>query len=146
MMVEQPRSASPPRILAVEDEPTIRRYYERFGAAYGYEIILAPTGTAALEILEAGHDFDVILLDVRLPGVSGRALWKMMEINRPELCSRVLMVTADLMSESTTQLIEESGCAFLEKPFATEELRESILKILRISQRGPGKDHYLGGA
>ncbi len=144
MVTEQRRPASPPRILAIEDEPTIRRYYERFGAAYGFEIILAPTGTAALGILEAGHDFDVILLDVRLPGVSGRALWKMMEISRPELCPRVLMVTADIMSESTMQLIEESGCAFLEKPFATEELREAIIRILRLSRHDPGKDHYAG--
>jgi DNA-binding response OmpR family regulator len=133
------------RILIVEDEPTIRRFYERFCEAHGFEPVLAPTGTAAMEILESGQDFDVVLLDIRLPGVSGRALWKMMELNRPELCPKVIMVTADILSESTHQLIENSGCLYLEKPFSTEQLMSSIQRVLRSPPHEPGKGHLIGG-
>lgn len=134
-----------PRVLVVEDEPIIRRFYERFCESQGYTAVLAPTGNAAMELLESSRDFDVILLDVRLPGVSGRALWKMMELNRPELCSRVIMVTADILSESTAELIETSGRPYLLKPFSTEQLSAAIEDILRSRREKPGKGHLLEG-
>ncbi|UCF19453.1 MAG: response regulator [Gemmatimonadota bacterium] len=134
-----------PRILAIEDVATIRRFYDRFGEAYGYDITLAPTGTAALSILESGQDFDVILLDVRLPGVSGRALWKTMELTRPELCPRVVMVTADMMSENTQQLVRDTGCPYLEKPFSTQQLELMIRRVLESERRDPGEDRLFGG-
>ncbi len=145
-MMEGPLLTGRPRILAVEDEATIRRFYERFGEAYGYDITLAPTGTAALRILESGEDFDAILLDIRLPGVSGRALWKTMELTRPELCPRVVMVTADMMSETTQQLVRDTRCRYLEKPFSTEQLERVIRQVLESERRDPGADRCLGGA
>jgi DNA-binding response OmpR family regulator len=129
-MEEQRDSENLPRILAVEDEPAIRRFYERFCESQGYELVLAPTGNAALEILRSGREFDVILLDVRLPGVSGRALWKWMAIQRPELCRRVIIVTGDILGESTRQLIDDVGRPFLEKPFSIPELVETITAVL----------------
>ncbi len=135
----------PPKILVIEDDPTIRRFYERFCEAQGYEPVLAPTGTAALDLLESGQSFDAILMDVRLPGVSGRALWKAMELNRPELCSRVIMVTADILSESTRELIEQSGRPYLEKPFSTQQLVEVIEMVLRSPPEQPGENRCLGG-
>lgn len=143
-MADHHKEEQRPTVLAVEDEPTIRRFYERFGEAHGYEIVLAPTGTVALELLESGQDFDVVILDIRLPGVSGRALWKMMEISRPELCPRVIMVTADIMSESTRELVEEAECLYLEKPFSTEQLKDAISKALRPPPRASGNDHCVG--
>ena len=97
-----------------------------------------------MEMIESGQAFDVILLDVRLPGLSGRALWKMMELNRPELCARVIMVTADILSESTQELIEESGRPYLEKPFSTQQLAGMIEGVLRSSLDRPGQDRCMG--
>jgi DNA-binding response OmpR family regulator len=133
-----------PKILIVEDEPILRRFYRRFCATQGYRPVLAPTGSIAIEILESGQNFDVVLLDVRLPGVSGRALWKMIELQRPELCGRVIMVTADILSESTREFIQASGRPYLEKPFSTEELTRLIESILNApSERKRGR--RLGG-
>ncbi|HSG81197.1 MAG TPA: response regulator, partial [Gemmatimonadota bacterium] len=134
----------PPKILVIEDEPTIRRFYERFCEAQGYESVLAATGSLAMEIIDSGQVFDVILLDVRLPGVSGRALWKMMELSRPELCSRVIMVTADILSESTRELIEQSGRPYLEKPFSTQQLADVIEAVLRVPREKPGHGRRMG--
>ncbi len=137
-------TVTPPRILVIEDEPTIRRFYERFCDAQGYEPILAPTGDVALELLESGQYFDAILLDVRLPGVSGRGIWKAMELNRPELCSRVIIVTADIVSESTRELIEQSGRPCLEKPFSTQQLAEIIEAVICSPPEESGRDRCLG--
>lgn len=136
-------TAKRPRILVIEDEPTIRRFYERFCDAQGYETVLAPTGDVALELLETGQSFDAILLDVRLPGVSGRGIWKAIELNRPELSSRVIIVTADILSESTRELIEQSGRPCLEKPFSTQQLSEIIEAVL-CSPDESGRDRRLG--
>lgn len=144
-MTAEGTGPSQPRILIVEDEPTIRRFYKRFCAAHGYHPVLAPTGSIAMEILESGQMFDVILLDVRLPGVSGRALWKMIELNRPELCRRVIMVTADILSESTREFIQQSGRPYLEKPFSTEDLTELIEAVLNAPPEEK-RDRRCGGS
>jgi DNA-binding response OmpR family regulator len=137
-------TAGPPSVLIIEDEPTIRRFYERFCETQGYKSVLAPNGSVAMEILDSGQMFDVILLDVRLPGVSGRALWKMMELNRRELCSRVIMVTADILSESTRDLIEGSGRPYLEKPFSTQQLADVIEAVLRAPRESSGHGRRMG--
>ncbi|NIR46573.1 MAG: response regulator [Gemmatimonadetes bacterium] len=144
MNLDRDRSTGPPRILIVEDEPIIRRFYERFCAAQGYDPVLAPSGNIAMEILEAGRRFDVVLLDIRLPGVSGRELWKWIELNRPELCGRVIMVTADILSESTREFIRKSGRPYLEKPFSTDQLTELIEGILEAPSDRPGSNRRLG--
>lgn len=134
------------RILAVEDEPAIRRFYRRFFESQDYELVLAPTGTAALEILRAGEPFDAILLDIRLPGVSGRGVWKYIEMERPELCSRVILVSGDILGEGTQQLIEETGRPYLEKPFSTPDLLDAIERVRRAMPGNSGTDARAGGA
>ncbi len=132
------------RILVVEDEPTIRRFYERLFGSYDLVVTFAPTGTIAMELLEAGRVFDVILLDVRLPGLSGRELWKLIEIKRPELRTRVILVTGDILGEGTRQLLEESGRPYLEKPFSTEDLVSVIEGVVRNPEDKTNRDKMHG--
>lgn len=133
-----------PRILAIEDEPAIRRFYERFFETQDYELVLAPTGTVALELLQGGAVFDVILLDIRLPGVSGRALWRWMEMERPELCGRVIVVTGDILGESTRELVEQIQRPYLEKPFSTPELLSTVQAVWRAVKENPGQGKCVG--
>ena len=134
------------RILVVEDEPTIRRFYERLFSTYGLETIFAPTGNVAMEVLESGQSFDIILLDVRLPGLSGREIWKLLEIKRPEMCSRVILVTGDILNAGTRRLLEDSGRPYLEKPFSTEELLKAMIGVAtRTSGGTDDRDRYMSG-
>lgn len=132
------------RILVVEDEPTIRRFYERLFGSFDLVMTFAPTGSIAMELLEAGRVFDVILLDVRLPGLSGRELWKLIEIKRPELRSRVILVTGDILNEGTRLLLEESGRPYLEKPFSTEDLVSVIESVIRNPEDTADRDKLHG--
>ena len=133
-----------PRLLAIEDEAAIRRFYERFFESHDYELVLAPTGTVALELLRGGAEFDVILLDIRLPGVSGRALWRWMEMERPELCSRVVVVTGDILGESTRELVEQINRPYLEKPFSTPELLSTVRSVWQAVKEGSGRGKCVG--
>ena len=68
----------------------------------------------------------------------------MIELNRPELCSRVIIVTADILSESTHDLIEQSGRPYLEKPFSTQQLVDIIEAVLRSPRGEAGQDRCVG--
>lgn len=138
MSATDPRILRGRRILVVEDEPTIRRFYERLFATHSMEIVFAPTGNVAMEVLESGQTFDVILLDVRLPGLSGREIWKLMEIKRPDLCSKVILVTGDILSDATRRLLKDSGRPYLEKPFSTEELLKAMIGVVNRPAGGTG--------
>ncbi len=133
-------------ILVIEDEPTIRRFYERLFGPLGLETSFAPSGTVAMEMIESGRSYDVILLDVRLPGLSGREIWKLLQLKRPELCSRVIMVTGDILNEGTRQLLEDSGRPYLEKPFSTEDLLTTIKRVvLAPAPEEPNRDQRNAG-
>ena len=67
---DQPRHRHVTRVLAVDDEPPILRTLAANLRARGYDVDLAPTGEAALE-LAARHHPDVVILDLGLPGISG---------------------------------------------------------------------------
>ncbi len=133
------------KILVIEDEAAIRRFYDRLFRRYELETVFAPTGSVAMEIIESGQSFDAILLDIRLPGLSGRELWKLLEIKRPELCSRVIMVTGDILTEATRQLLEESHRPYLEKPFSTEVLLSLIAEIANAAGDGPSSRNQVIG-
>ena len=61
------------RILVIDDEPAIRESMTEFLRDYGYSVECADSGEAALK-LAADEDFDVVIVDLRLPGMSGETL------------------------------------------------------------------------
>lgn len=61
------------RILLVEDEPAIADLYATVLRMHGHDITIAPDGVVALEVA-GGHDFDLVLLDIRLPRLDGMAV------------------------------------------------------------------------
>ena len=69
-------SAAPLRVLIVDDEPPIRKLLRMGLAAQGYQIMEAPNGKAALELIEQGPD--LIVLDLGLPDVQGLDLLRML--------------------------------------------------------------------
>src|SRR3979490_2361178 len=80
-----------PRILIVDDEAPIRALLGEHLQQVGYEVMPAPNGVAALEIINAS-DFGLVLTDVRMPGMNGLEL--LAEIMRTRPGVGVLMLTA----------------------------------------------------
>jgi PAS domain S-box-containing protein len=110
------------RALVVDDEPdiaaTIRELLER----EGFAVTVAHDGACALVALDR-QDFDVILSDLRMPGVSGPEMYARLGETRPHLLSRIAFVTGDTLGSSMDSFLRESGRPVLEKPFTRAGVR-----------------------
>jgi len=109
------------RVLVVEDEEDLRAMYEVVLRREGYELVLAANGAEAIEALAHGP-YDIILLDMKMPGTDGADFCTHLEANCPEEMRKVLFATGDTVSERTRWWIEHTGRPVLNKPFQIEEL------------------------
>ena len=118
------------RILIVEDEPAIALGLEDDLKMEGYQVEVARDGiTAARRGREGG--FDLILLDVMLPGKDGFEVCR--ELRRAGLKTPILMLTAKAREAEKVMGLELGADDYVTKPFGTRELRARIKALLRRS-------------
>jgi two-component system alkaline phosphatase synthesis response regulator PhoP len=118
------------RILIVEDEPAIALGLEDDLKMEGYEVEVARDGiTGARRAREGG--FDLILLDVMLPGKDGFEVCR--EVRRAGVKTPVLMLTAKAREAEKVMGLELGADDYVTKPFGTRELRARIKALLRRS-------------
>jgi two-component system NtrC family sensor kinase len=89
----------------------------------------AATGRAGLERLQSGS-YDLVTLDLKLPDVDGRVLWHWLRSHNPELATRVIFMTGDIMSAETQSFLEEAGCPVLKKPLAVDQVSRMVASFL----------------
>lgn len=117
------------RVLVVDDEAEIADLMRAVLEGAGFDVATAESGAVALELLAEAR-FDVIVSDVRMPDLDGAALWRAVCIKQPHLARRMLFVTGDTLSQQARQVLEESGCASLDKPFAKGDLLAAVRETL----------------
>ena len=116
------------RILVVEDEPGIALGLEDDLKMEGYEVeVLADGNTACRRALDT--TFDLILLDVMLPGKDGFDVCR--ELRRRGLNTPILMLTAKALEAEKVMAFELGADDYVTKPFGTRELRARIKALLR---------------
>lgn len=118
---------TPARILVVDDEPSITEFVSYNLRKEGWEVDVAATGDEALE-LAARNDFDLVVLDVMLPGMDGYEVCR-----RLRATSRVPVL---FLSARDTELdkvvgLEIGGDDYLAKPFGVRELTARVKALLR---------------
>jgi len=104
------------RVLVVDDEAGLREMMAEALAGQGARVETAPGGRQALEIL-ARVPVDVLVLDVRMPEVSGTDLWTRISRANPALARRTVFCTGDVIGPETHDLIAGTGCPSVSKPF-----------------------------
>lgn len=110
-------------ILVVDDEPHLRKSLSTLLGIHGYTTSTADGGKSALEALKNTH-FDLVLLDLCMPGVSG---YQVMDwIMEQQLDTCVIVVSGDTSIDSAISALRRGASDFLRKPYETDEL---ILKI-----------------
>ncbi|MEN8615387.1 response regulator [Dehalogenimonas sp. THU2] len=119
-----------PRLLVVEDEPSIGEVCLRILTREGFAVELAVNGRIGMEMITR-QDFDLFLIDIRTPSMSGKDLYKWMLENRGELAGHVMFTTGDMMSEDLLLYIKGTSRPFLPKPFTPDELIETVKKTWR---------------
>ena len=122
------------RILIADDEDSLRWVLERGFRSAGYQVTAVKDGTAALAQIEA-QPFDLVLLDVRMPGIDGLTLLKQAREQRPE--AQVVIMTAHGTMETAIQAMQQGAYDYLAKPFDLDEavlLAERALTAQRLTQ------------
>jgi DNA-binding response OmpR family regulator len=118
------------RILVVEDEPVICEICVRVLTGEGFKVDIAANGELAETKLQESR-YDLILIDIRTPVMNGEELYQWINEKYPELVSRVLFTTGDVMGGDVQYFLETAGRPFLPKPFTPDELRTIVRETLR---------------
>jgi CheY-like chemotaxis protein len=130
----QPRmAASRIAVLIVDDEPAVREVCLRSLAAEGYDVQTASDTIEALDKLR--NPYDVVLLDVRMPGVSGLELYAKIESAYPGILGGLAFMTGAVLDAETQLLLQQSGHVILSKPFTPTELKEVVLEVLKRARK-----------
>lgn len=104
------------RLLVADDEAAIRESLSRFLERAGHVVVPVTGGGAALEAARE-QMFDAILLDIRMPDISGIDVFQQWQAERPELANRVVFLTGDIVSVDLQDFLAGTGQPFLAKPF-----------------------------
>ena len=109
----------PVRVLVVDDEPTLLRALEALLKKKGYDVVGLDSPIVATQKL-AAEDFDVALLDIKMPQLSGLELLNAVKHRRPEI--EVIMMTGHATVETALQAVKSGAYDYLTKPFEDVEL------------------------
>jgi len=127
--------ASPPaglqgrRALVVDDEAFLLECLVDALQVWGLEVASASRGEEAIEHLEAGA-FDVIVSDIRMPGLSGVDLFEWLRARRPAMIRRILYTTGDSFDAKTRAFLETNQVPYLGKPFDLKQLKQSLEQLV----------------
>ena len=121
------------RVLVVDDEEEVGQVISEVLELDGHTVEAAASGQAALEKIKRRR-YDVILSDLRMPGMDGPSLYKALSEARPELVDGLAFITGDTLSPRVKDFLEASGRPYLEKPIVPQDIRD-LVERLRRSQK-----------
>ena len=122
--------ANAKRILMVEDEPAICALCRRVLTDAGFEVDIAVNGKIAQDMIEK-QQYDLYLLDIKLPVMTGKELYQWLEEKHPQLVNRVIFTSGSVVSGDTQSFLEQTGRPYLPKPFTAAELMNIVRETLR---------------
>ena len=121
-------------ILVVEDEQHIATGIEYNLVAEGYRVTVCGDGRAAIKLLtENRADFDLVVLDLMLPGMSGYAVCE--SLRAIDLDMPVLILSARTLSEDRTRGFDVGANQYMTKPFELDEFISRVRNLLTFSRR-----------
>lgn len=113
----------------MDDEPAILQFISQILIGEGHEAETVDNARDALERIKSGR-YSLILLDIKLPGMSGLELYKRIQGIAQSLAKRVVFITGDVMGTSTRDFLSRTKVPCITKPFDSEQLKKNINRIL----------------
>lgn len=115
------------RILVVDDDRVIREGLQRILKAEGYVVEALSGGRQAVDRLEEA-DFDLIITDLKMPGMSGLEVLQAIKSEHPDL--PVILITGYAAIDNAVEVMKSGAADYLAKPFANEEIVHKVRKAL----------------
>jgi CheY-like chemotaxis protein len=119
------------RILLVEDNDTVRRLVELMLREKGYTVVAASLPHEALDLVDSGVLFDIVVTDVVMPEMNGRELVELLEQKQPGL--GVLFTSGYTDDAMVARGVLKPGIAFLQKPFTLTQLTAKVREVIDAS-------------
>jgi DNA-binding NtrC family response regulator len=115
-------------ILVIEDEPSVVAFLRAALERKGYSVVNASSGAEGLEHL-SNEKYSGVISDIRMPGaVNGAEVHAWIQKNKPELKSRIILISGDTANSETQALLATSGTPCIEKPFRVQQLISIVEK------------------
>jgi CheY-like chemotaxis protein len=124
------------RVLLIDDELTIRLALRRFFTRMGWRVDEATNGESGYSMIVLDEQqtttpqYDVIIFDLRMPGLNGIQLHDRLKIVAPRVLPRLIFSTGDIVSQEAAEFVNTSTCHVLQKPFELATLRETIERVM----------------
>jgi signal transduction histidine kinase len=119
-------------VLVVEDEAGLAAAVVDALKDVGYIVEHAPDGEEAWTRLTE-RPFDLVLCDLKMPRLDGKALFERVKLEKPAMAKRILFVTGDVAGTAAERFLEQSGCRWLAKPFRLADLMRAVKDGLSLS-------------
>jgi PAS domain S-box-containing protein len=124
------------RVLFVDDEDMVREALSAGLEDAGFDVLMAPSGAAALALLDANEPVDVLVTDYAMPGMDGLSLIRQARERRPGLACLILTGYVESVGNTATDDGLASALSVLRKPIASAALANSIRAALTLASNG----------
>ena len=128
------------KILVVDDDAIVIKSCKRILEAEGFEVSTVPSADDALEAIK-NYDFDLLLIDVKMPKRDGMYLMREVKKSRPEV--PIIIMSGYPTPETIAEVLNLGANLFIPKPFRPDELMKSVREALK---NVPAKKSYSTGA
>jgi len=128
-VVKKSKKAAKARILVVDDEKVIRDIVNLVLTGEGHEVEAVDNAADALKKIE-GQKYSLILLDIKMPDMSGIELYERIQKIDKSLAHKVVFITGDIMGADTEKFLYETKVAHIDKPFDVEQLSREVQRAL----------------
>ena len=120
------------RILVMDDEPAVLSLISRIISGEGYKVETASCGEEAIELIK-NNSYELLLSDIKLPGLSGIDVYR--EIGRvdPSLQKRIIFITGDVIGSDTADFLDSTGAPYITKPIDIARLKKEVRRRLNLS-------------
>ena len=116
-------------VLIVDDEAALRQLLETSLGRKGYKITTARDGLEAIDLIGRGEKkFEIVLLDLNMPGATGIEVLKVLKVTQPDV--KVLILTGHLTPETRSSFEQLGQKHFMRKPYTLDELGRKIRSVL----------------
>jgi DNA-binding response OmpR family regulator len=130
------------RILVVDDEATARVSLAEILRLEGYQVATAASGEEALSLLDKSDPFDLMVLDIKMPGMSGLEVTELVQERYPGVV--IILLTAFGALETAIEAIRQGASDYLLKPASVSEILESVRNGLVKHRRTQRRQHLVG--